>query len=96
MAKAGVDEENIVATIHDATSVQFDLTPDGLVDLASNGVKGKIVAAMRERAKRCALALVAQAFSLSAFAENFGISNLRKPHRQERLCYCFFSAIPYQ
>jgi hypothetical protein len=52
MAKAGVDEENIVATIHDATSVQFDLTPDGLVNLASNGVKGKIVAAMRERAKR--------------------------------------------
>ena len=52
MAKAGVDEENIVATIHDATAVQFDLTPDGLVELASNGVKGKIVAAMRERAKR--------------------------------------------
>jgi hypothetical protein len=52
MAKAGVDEENIIATIHDATSVQFDLSPDGLVDLASNGVKGKIVAAMRERAKR--------------------------------------------
>jgi hypothetical protein len=52
MAKAGVDEENIVATIRDATSVQFDLTPDGLVELASNGVKGKIVAAMRERARR--------------------------------------------
>ena len=52
MAKAGVDEDNIIATIHDATSVQFDLSPDGLVDLASNGVKGKIVAAMRERAKR--------------------------------------------
>jgi hypothetical protein len=52
MAKAGVDEDNIVATIHDATSVQFDLTPDGLVSLASNGVKGKIVTAMRERAKR--------------------------------------------
>ena len=52
MAKAGVDEDNIVATIHDATSVQFDLSPDGLVDLASNGVKGKIVIAMRERAKR--------------------------------------------
>jgi hypothetical protein len=52
MAKAGVDEDNIVATIHDATSVQFDLSPDGLVDLASNGVKGKIVNAMRERAKR--------------------------------------------
>jgi hypothetical protein len=52
MAKAGVDEDNIVGTIHDATSVQFDLSPDGLVDLASHGVKGKIVAAMRERAKR--------------------------------------------
>ena len=52
MAKAGVDEDNIVATIHDATKVQFDLTPDGLVDLASNGVKGKIVIDMRERAKR--------------------------------------------
>ncbi len=52
MAKAGVDEDNIVATIHDATSVEFDLTPDGLVTLASNGVKGKIVMAMRERTKR--------------------------------------------
>ncbi len=52
MAKAGVDEDNIVATIHDATAIDFDLTPDGLVNLASNGVKGKIVSAMRERAKR--------------------------------------------
>jgi len=52
MSKAGVDEDNIVGTIHDATSVQFDLSPDGLVNLASNGVKGKIVTAMRERAKR--------------------------------------------
>jgi hypothetical protein len=52
MSKAGVDEDNIVATIHDATAVQFDLSPDGLVDLASNGVKGKIVTAMRERARR--------------------------------------------
>jgi hypothetical protein len=52
MAKAGVGEDNIVATIHDATSVQFDLSPDGIVDLAANGVNGKIVTAMRERAKR--------------------------------------------
>ena len=52
MAKAGVDEDNIIATIRDATAVQFDLSPDGLVDLASNGVKGKIVNAMRERARR--------------------------------------------
>ncbi len=52
MAKAGVDEDNIVGTIRDAPSVQFDLSPDGLVNLASNGVKGKIVAAMRDRAKK--------------------------------------------
>jgi len=52
MAKAGVDEDNIVATIHDSTAVQFDISPEGLVDLANNGVKGKIVAAMRERMKR--------------------------------------------
>jgi hypothetical protein len=51
MAKAGVDEENIIATIHDAPAVQFDLSPDGQAQLATNGVKGKILTAMRQRAK---------------------------------------------
>ena len=49
MAKSGVDEESIVSAIKDAAHVNFDLTPDGLINLANNGVKGKIVGAMRER-----------------------------------------------
>jgi hypothetical protein len=52
MAKAGVDEDSIIAAIHDAGSAQFDISPDGLIGLANNGVKGKIVAAMRQRAKQ--------------------------------------------
>jgi hypothetical protein len=51
MFKAGVDEETIIATIHDAPAVKFDLSPNGAIQLASSGVKGKIVAAMRARSK---------------------------------------------
>jgi hypothetical protein len=52
MMKGGVDEENIIATIREARSVQFDLSPDGQIQLAQNGVKGKVLAAMRERARQ--------------------------------------------
>jgi tetratricopeptide (TPR) repeat protein len=52
MFKKGVDEANIVATIKEAPAVKFDLTPDGQIALADAGVKGNIVMAMRERAKR--------------------------------------------
>ena len=55
MAAAGVDEDSIIAAIHDAPAVHFDLSPDGLIQLANNGVKGKIVSAMRERARRAAV-----------------------------------------
>ena len=51
MAKAGVDEDSIISAIHDAQTVRFDLSPDGLINLANNGVKGKIVSAMRERSR---------------------------------------------
>jgi hypothetical protein len=51
MVKAGVDEENVIATIREAPTVQFDMTPDGQIALAGGGVKGKILAAMRARAK---------------------------------------------
>jgi hypothetical protein len=51
MVKAGVDEDSVIATIRDAQAVQFDLTPDGQIQLAGGGVKGKILAAMRQRAK---------------------------------------------
>jgi hypothetical protein len=50
MLKGGVDEENIIATVHDSPAVDFDLSPDGQIALAKSGVKGKILAAMRERA----------------------------------------------
>lgn len=52
MFKSGVDEDNIVATIRQASHVQFDVSPDGQIDLAKNGVKGKILAAMRDRTHR--------------------------------------------
>jgi hypothetical protein len=52
MFKGGVDEENIIATIRQAPAVQFDLSPDGQIELAKSGVKGKTVVAMRERARR--------------------------------------------
>jgi hypothetical protein len=51
MAKAGVDEDSIIATIHDAAAVKFDLTPDGQIQLTSGGVRPKVLAAMRQRAK---------------------------------------------
>jgi hypothetical protein len=52
MFKSGVDEDNIIATIRQSSNVQFDISPDGQIELAKNGVKGKILAAMRERANR--------------------------------------------
>jgi hypothetical protein len=52
MLKGGVDEENIIATIREARSVRFDLSPDAQIQLAQNGVKGKVLAAMRERARQ--------------------------------------------
>ena len=51
MFKSGVDEPSIIAAIHDAHSTQFDLSADGLIDLAKNGVKGKILDAMRARTR---------------------------------------------
>jgi hypothetical protein len=51
MAKAGVDEDSIEATIHDAPVVTFDLSPDGQIQLVNGGVKPKTLAAMRLRAK---------------------------------------------
>ena len=41
----------LAAGVSMAQVVNFDLTPDGQIALAGGGVKGKIVAAMRARAK---------------------------------------------
>ncbi len=52
LVKANVDEENIIDTIRHAPAVSFDLSVDGEVNLANNGVKGKILTAMKARARQ--------------------------------------------
>jgi hypothetical protein len=52
MVKASLDEENIIDTIKSASSVNFDLSVDGQVKLAQNGVKGKILTAMKTKARQ--------------------------------------------
>ena len=52
MVKAGLDEENVIDTIKSAGSVNFDLSVDGQVKLAQNGVKGKILTAMKAKARQ--------------------------------------------
>jgi hypothetical protein len=54
MVKAGLDEDNIIDTIRNAGSVNFDLSVDGQVKLAQNGVKGKILTAMKTKARSSA------------------------------------------
>jgi hypothetical protein len=49
MFKSGVDEESILEAIRQAPTVDFHLDPDSLIKLATNGIKGKIPAAMRQR-----------------------------------------------
>jgi hypothetical protein len=52
MAKACLDEDNIIDTIKSAGSVNFDLSVDGQVKLAQNGVKGKVLTAMKAKARQ--------------------------------------------
>lgn len=51
LAKAGLDEDNLIATIKQAPAVQFNFSVDAQVQLVENGVKGKVLSAMRERAQ---------------------------------------------
>jgi hypothetical protein len=52
LVKANLDEENIIDTIKTAPAVNFDLSVNGEVKLAQNGVKGKILSAMKARARQ--------------------------------------------
>jgi hypothetical protein len=52
LVKAGLDEDNTIATIQSAKSVQFDLSPQGLKALMAGGVSNKIIAAMQDASKR--------------------------------------------
>ena len=52
LVKAGLDEENIIDTIRNAPSVDFDLSVNGEINLANHGVKGKVLTAMKQRARQ--------------------------------------------
>jgi hypothetical protein len=52
MSKEHVDEATIIATIHDAAAVDFDLSVDGNIALTHGGVSSNVLAAMRARAKQ--------------------------------------------
>jgi len=52
MAKAGIDDKNLIDTINTAPAVNFDLSVAGQVNLAKNGVKGAVLTAMKQRAKK--------------------------------------------
>jgi hypothetical protein len=51
MTKEHVDDDTIIASIHDAAAVDFDLSPDGNIALTHGGVSKTVLAAMRARAK---------------------------------------------
>jgi hypothetical protein len=49
---AGLDDENLIATVSEAKTVNFDLTPAGLKTLLAGKVSNRVINAMRARAKR--------------------------------------------
>lgn len=49
LAKGGLDQQNMVATINGAKLVQFDLSPAGLKQLLSNGVTNQLIVVMRTK-----------------------------------------------
>lgn len=51
MSKAGLSEDNILATIRDAHHASFDLSVDAQVQLAKEGVSNRVIAAMRDKSK---------------------------------------------
>lgn len=51
LAKAGLDDKLLVATIRDAKAVTFDLGPSGLRALLAGKVSNAVITVMRERAK---------------------------------------------
>ena len=49
LRKAGLDDDNLIAAIKEARTVEFDLTPAGLKGLLGAKVSNKVIAAMRDR-----------------------------------------------
>ena len=51
MVKGHIDEANIMDTIQNAAEVNFDLGPKGQVKLTQAGVSGRVLLAMKQRAR---------------------------------------------
>lgn len=51
LKKAGMDDQNLIETINGARHVDFDMSVDGELELVKNGVNGKVLSAMRQRAR---------------------------------------------
>ena len=51
LVKAGLSEENIIATINEAPATNFDLSPNAQVQLIQAGVTNRIISAMRQAKK---------------------------------------------
>ncbi|HEY1204804.1 MAG: hypothetical protein ABSH46_13230 [Bryobacteraceae bacterium] len=51
MSKAGLSEDNILATIREARRASFDLSVDAQVHLAQEGVSNRVIAAMRDKSR---------------------------------------------
>jgi len=49
LRKAGLDDDNLVAAIHDAAAANFDLSPAGLKSLLGAKISNRVIAAMREK-----------------------------------------------
>ena len=49
MTKAGLSEENILLVIDNASTTEFDTTPDGLIKLSKAGVSKNVIARMQRR-----------------------------------------------
>jgi tetratricopeptide (TPR) repeat protein len=52
MVQAKLDDANIIDTVQHADAVSFDLTPKGQIELAKGNVNGRIIAAMKQRARQ--------------------------------------------
>jgi hypothetical protein len=51
MVGAKLDEANIIDTIKTSAAVNFDLSAKGQIDLAKGNVNGRIIAAMKLKAR---------------------------------------------
>jgi hypothetical protein len=52
MVQAKLDDANIIDTVQHAEAVSFDLTPKGQIELSKGNVNGRIIAAMKQRARQ--------------------------------------------